>query len=234
MLLGEGTPGGFLAETAVRALVVYLVLLVCMRVMGKRTTSQLSLAELAVVITLGAAIGVPMQVPERGLLPGIIVLGVIVLVQRGINHLASRRGKIQNLVEGTLTVVLRDGVLDLKALHSLSLPRETLCAVLRGHGIEQLGEVRRVYLERSGQFSVLRAEPARAGLSIIPPRDTSQLMENAPAQWACESCGRVVRQVNPPTVPCGACHRQEWTHALQKRSPDQLQPPQYELGAAPH
>jgi len=69
ILIGE-EPISFLLELIIRAAVVYLVLMLSMRLMGKRMSSQLSRNELATLVSLAAAVGVPMMAPDRGLLPG--------------------------------------------------------------------------------------------------------------------------------------------------------------------
>lgn len=58
ILVGE--PGwGFLLEAAIRAICVYAMLLVVMRLIGKRMAGQMSRTEIAVIVTLGAAVGAP-------------------------------------------------------------------------------------------------------------------------------------------------------------------------------
>lgn len=48
--------------------------------MGKRVAGQLSLSELAIIVTLGAAIGVPIQAADRGMLPAFVLLIVAVII----------------------------------------------------------------------------------------------------------------------------------------------------------
>src|SRR5256886_2776874 len=119
-------PSAFILETALRSLMIYVVLLVAMRLMGKRTAAQLSLTELAVVVTLGAAVGVPMQVPERGMLPGLVALAVAVLFQRGVNAIGFFSGRVTRLVEGDVAILLRDGVLELRAMKLAGIAREQI------------------------------------------------------------------------------------------------------------
>src|SRR4051812_50123663 len=66
-LIGEA-PGWFLIEIAIRMALIYLILMVAMRLMGKRLAGQMSLSEMAVIVTLGAAGGGSLQAPGRGLL----------------------------------------------------------------------------------------------------------------------------------------------------------------------
>jgi uncharacterized membrane protein YcaP (DUF421 family) len=214
IIIGQA-PAAFVLETALRALLIYVVLLVAMRLMGKRTAAQLSLTELAVVVTLGAAVGVPMQVPERGMLPGVVVLAVAVLFQRTVNAIGFRSGRVTRLVEGDVSILLRDGVLDLRAMRVAGVAREQIFSILRSNGVEQLGQVRRIYLEATGQMSVLRA-PARApGLSIVPTEDP-QIRDAQPlahGRWACQVCGTVVPAGDKPADACEHCGNELWTEA---------------------
>jgi uncharacterized membrane protein YcaP (DUF421 family) len=72
-ILAGSTLWPFLIEVLICAGFTYLLLMVAMRLLGKRVAAQLTLFELSMVVTMAAAIGIPLQVPDRGLLPPIIV-----------------------------------------------------------------------------------------------------------------------------------------------------------------
>lgn len=82
LLMGDA-PWAFLLEIVLRTGAIYIVLFTVMRLMGKRMAAQLSISELAVMITLGAAIGVPLQTPAQGVLPAGILLVSALVFQRG-------------------------------------------------------------------------------------------------------------------------------------------------------
>src|SRR6195952_5887933 len=94
LLIGDG-PWAFLAEVVPRAIVMYLLLLVSMRLMGKRVAAQLSITELAVILMLGAAIGVPIQVSSQGVLPAVVVLLTVVFMQRASSRAAVRWRRVE-------------------------------------------------------------------------------------------------------------------------------------------
>ncbi|UOQ71833.1 hypothetical protein [Hymenobacter cellulosilyticus] len=62
IILGQ-VPWSFLLEVAIRAIFLYILIVVSMRLMGKRMSSQLSRHELAAISSIAAAIGVPIQAP---------------------------------------------------------------------------------------------------------------------------------------------------------------------------
>ena len=84
ILFGEAPPE-FLAEVLFRTLVVFLALLIFLRLIGKRMGGVLTFSELAVMLTLGAILAVPMQSPERGILQGLLILVCVLVLQRGLN-----------------------------------------------------------------------------------------------------------------------------------------------------
>src|SRR4051812_47264131 len=93
LLIGEN-PGWFLLEVVLRICIIYLILLIAMRLLGKRVAAQMSVSELAVIVTLGAAVGVPMQVPDRGMLPAVLILAVAICFQRGLSYWGFRNPQV--------------------------------------------------------------------------------------------------------------------------------------------
>jgi uncharacterized membrane protein YcaP (DUF421 family) len=211
LLVGKA-PWGFLLEVAARGLFVYVILLFAIRLMGKRVAGQLSLSELAVIVTLGAAIGVPLEVPEHGLLPAVVLLGVAVGYQRAIGILSFKRRNIELLTQGDLVVLVLDGIIELGAMRRTGLSRERLFVALREQALVHLGQVSRVYIEVSGAFSVYRRTPAQPGLRIVPSNHPG--VRAAPPLTACVSCGTVRDRPSPQNAPCPTCDGRQWDGAV--------------------
>lgn len=215
ILLGQA-PLEFLLEAAFRALIVYVVLLLAMRLLGKRMNAQLTVTELTVMIMLGGIVSVPMEIPDRGILLGAVVLVFLVAMYRGINYLAFKYKKAEHITQGSLEIVVADGVLDLAAMERTRLSRDQLFANLRAANIEQLGQVKRVYFETSGDFSIYQQEPPQPGLSVLPAKDrVIHLAEPTADRQACQNCGHTEPTTRrPATCPrCGAAH---WAPSVTK------------------
>src|SRR6195952_1096874 len=80
ILLGDAPPS-FLLEVFGRAVVLYVLLLLALRVLGKRMNGQLTITEMTVMIALGAIMGGAMQMPDRGLLHGAAALLLAIIFQ---------------------------------------------------------------------------------------------------------------------------------------------------------
>src|SRR4051812_25918201 len=107
-------PPGFLWEVLLRIAVLVFMLLVAMRLMGKRMSSQLSIQEMAVLVSLAAAIGVPMQTPDRGLLPAVLIAGIALILQRLLAYYSFKNEKAEQITQGETEPIVTDGVLQLK------------------------------------------------------------------------------------------------------------------------
>src|SRR5690606_11400189 len=104
ILFGEAPPE-FLAEVLFRTMIIFFALLVFLRLIGKRMGGVLTFSELAVMLTLGAILAVPMQTPERGILQGLLILIVALLLQRGLNLLEFKNPKLEQRSQGEVVLL---------------------------------------------------------------------------------------------------------------------------------
>jgi len=201
-----------------RTLIIYLALIIIMRLLGKRMNAQLTITELAVMIMLGGIVSVPMQIPERGLLPGILVLISVLFLHRGINWLAFKNRKAELITQGDLQVLVTDGVLDRDEMGKSSLSREQLFANLRANNIQHLGQVKRVYLEADGEFSIYKQAEPKPGLSVLPEKDPELHQSEPQAEnvQACLQCGNVEPKEKTRNAVCARCGCGDWTYAVNK------------------
>lgn len=215
ILLGTA-PSQFLLEVFIRTVIMYLVLLIVLRLLGKRMGGQLTISELAVMLTLGAIISVPMQVPEKGMLQGILVLFCALLFQRGINYFGLKSHKIENLLQGRESLLIKNGVMVTEQLVSMKISREQLAGVLRHQKIYNLGEVSRVYIEACGLFSIYKYPKAKAGLALLPPQDEAAGTELSVSEdvFVCSNCGNPATTVIQTNMPCNNCSANQWTNAV--------------------
>jgi len=215
LLIGE-VPGSFYVELVIRAAVIYLLLTIAMRYLGKRMSSQLGRNDLAAMVTLAAAIGVPLQAPDRGLLPAIIIAIVVVFVGRWLEAKAFKDQNFEKFSEGNIDVLVANSVMNLDRMKKVRISRERLVAQLRSNGIKQLGEVKRLYIEANGSFTIIPEEQANPGLSIIPIWDDefSQRLKKQANIMVCQTCGITQKQPFDPQAKCPNCNDCAWTNPV--------------------
>src|SRR4051812_46339043 len=99
ILFGQ-VPPEFYVELAIRAFLVYLLLTVSMRLLGKRMSTQMSRLELVAMVSLASAIGVPMLAQDRGMLPAFIIAFVIIGITRLISAKSFKDQHFEQLTQG--------------------------------------------------------------------------------------------------------------------------------------
>lgn len=214
LLVGDG-PWAFLVEVIPRAAIMYVMLLIAMRMMGKRLAAQMSIIELAVILMLGAAIGLPIQVSSQGILPAAVVLVTVAVLQRLSAQAGLRWPKFGTVEQGGVTILVKDGCIQLDELKKSLISREMLASELRGASVAHFGQLRRVYLEASGVISIIWKKDPPPGLTVRPDMEKSLLDAiGADGYFSCWSCAVTVQCRERPNERCKACGSERWESAV--------------------
>lgn len=213
LLQGE-VPWEFYVELIIRAVAVYLILIVALRLMGKRMSRMFTRNELAAVATLAAAIGIPLQSPDRGIIPGVLIAGIVIVAQRWVAQRATKSQRFERTTQGRISTLVQDGCLQIKDLNECNLSRERVFSQLRGTDITHLGQVKRLYLEASGSFTLIKNQQPASGLCILPEWDMDFISEQQPDHniKVCSHCGNGQQQKD--TATCANCKNETWLQAI--------------------
>jgi uncharacterized membrane protein YcaP (DUF421 family) len=214
VLFGE-VPPDFFVEVVIRTVIIFFLLIISMRLFGKRMAAQINRIEMVALFSLAAAIGVPLQAPDRGLVPAFIIALVVLLVGRLLTRLAFGNERLEARLEDRLTILANDGVLDMRKLEGTVLTKERVFAQLRSNGFRHLGEVKRLYLEANGSFSVVREANPSFGLCVLPLRDPEFLEEQTQhKEKVCCTCGKRKAE-NGESDVCSNCRDNQWMNAIE-------------------
>jgi len=212
IFFGE-VPAGFFIEVTIRTAIIYVVLMVSMRLMGKRMASQLGRNELIAMTSLAAAIGVPIQSPDRGILAAVVIAGIVVFIQQIIAKKAAENQNFEGLTQDNIGTLVADGRLELKTMLNTRLTRERVFGQLRNKGIHHLGEVKRLYLEANGTFTLIKSDNPVPGLCILPDWDADFIKSvcSQTDEMACDHCGKLRTEFSSR---CSNCSIDNWVQAV--------------------
>ena len=125
-----------IAEKLLRPVIVYLVLVVLLRIFGKRELAQLNPFDLVVLLSLSNTVQNAIIGDDNSVSGGIIGAFGLLAINWLVVRFLFRSKKLTNLVEGDATVLIRNGRLDVKAMARESLTREALLNVVHKQGFE--------------------------------------------------------------------------------------------------
>ena len=146
----------------VRSAAIYLVLLVGLRVFGKREVGQFTLFDLVFVLLVANAVQPAMTGRDTTLGGGFVIIATLLLLNLLVARLRVRFPIIEPLLESKSVVVARDGHWLPDKLKREGITGDETMAALREHGIGSIEETKLVVLEADGSLSVVPKDPSVA------------------------------------------------------------------------
>ena len=206
-------PPTFLFEVAFRCVVTYLVLLATLRITGRRGVRQLSIFELSIILALGSAAGDTMFYHDTPLLPVLLVFALVGAMYWLFNRLTEWFPRFSDWLEGVPVLLIDEGRVNTKNLDKLNLTQKELFGELRQQQVEHLGQVRRAYMEATGNLSAYFYAPdeTQPGLPIWPELlADSRRRVAAAGPHACCKCGQVQEITQDADAICPVCQAEKW------------------------
>lgn len=147
-----------LLEIALRAAIVYLVVLVGIRLTGKREIGQMTTFDLVLLLLIANAVQNAMTGPDTSVTGGLVAAITLLAMNFLITLAVWRHQRLRHLVEGTPTLLIHSGAILFKNLDNQKVTVEELDQALREHGVENVENVSQAVLEIDGSISVLRKD----------------------------------------------------------------------------
>ena len=149
-------------EKLARPAIVYLVLVVLLRVFGKRELAQLNPFDLVVLLSLSNTVQNAIIGDDNSVTGGVIGAFGLLAINWLVVRVLFRSARLTRALEGRSSVLVLNGQVDLKAIERESLTREELLSVIHKQGFEDFRQVHKCQLEPNGTFYVEAFEPSSA------------------------------------------------------------------------
>ena len=145
-------------DLVIRAVVLYVFVIVLMRVVGRRELSSLTPIDLVLLIVLGDAMQQGLTQDDYSMTGTVIVLTSIAALQVVTSYLGYRSKRLRKLLEGSPIVLVEDGRLIEGNLKRERLRPEEVAEQMRIEGIGSFDDVRWAILESNGKFSFIKKD----------------------------------------------------------------------------
>lgn len=142
--------------SVIRTLILYLIVLVMIRIMGKRQISELQTSELVVTLLISNIAVIPMQDTSLPLLSGVVPILLLVGCEIILSWLMLKNSNFRALVCGKPQIIISNGTVNQKKMKLLRISTEDLMEQLRQAGVFAIGDVKYAILETNGKLSVLK------------------------------------------------------------------------------
>lgn len=147
----------------------YAILIVILRLSGKRTLAKLNAFDLVVTVALGSTLATVLLTEDVAFLEGVLSFVLLALLQFLVAWSARRSRMVARFAKSDPRILLADGRMLDQALHDERVSRDEVKAAVRGAGIGDIAGVAAVVLETDGSLSVIAQE--RAGARTAWPQE---------------------------------------------------------------
>lgn len=178
-----------------RTIFLYLILILVVRLMGKRQIGEMEPAEFVVTMLIANLASIPMQDSGIPLLSGLVPILTVLGMQLILAVLSMRFIGIRQLLCGKPVILIHEGKIDQKNLSRARITLDELTEHLREHNVLDPGIVQYAILETNGQISVFPYPP----YSPAPARDAGISVRQQSLPVTVISDGRLLAQNLPLT-----------------------------------
>lgn len=158
-----------------RTVLIYFVIFVILRLMGKREIGKLSIFDLIISVMIAEIAVFVIEDPHRSLMSGLLPMFVLVAIQIALSFIHLKSQKTRLFLEGKPSILIADGQLDEQEMKRQRYNLDDLLQQLREKEIAAISDVAYAILENSGKLSIFKKAGKEAvnrqdmGLAVAEP-----------------------------------------------------------------
>ncbi|QRQ78302.1 DUF421 domain-containing protein [Glutamicibacter protophormiae] len=145
-------------EIVVRAAIAFVILWLVTRAAGRSTLGELSSFELILFVVLGDLVQQGITMEDRSLTGNLLAVLTMIVLAVILSYANMRWPKVGKITLGRPIVLVRDGIIDRRALNGERIGLDELSMLARQAGIENYSSIRLAILESSGKVSFFTQE----------------------------------------------------------------------------
>ncbi len=138
-----------------RTTFLYILVIIALRIMGKRQIGELQPSELVVTIMISELASIPMQETGIPLIHGILPIVTLIILEIVFSFLTLKSEKMRQAISGTPSILIHNGKIEEKEMEKLRFNMDDLMEELRANNCPNIADVEFAILETSGQLSVI-------------------------------------------------------------------------------
>lgn len=143
-------------ESVVRGAAIYLILLVIMRMSGRRTMAQMTPFDFVLLLIIAETTQQALLGDDFSITNAVVLIVTLIAIDIGLAYVKRWSPTAARLLDGLPTVLVRDGKLDRHALERCRMDEsDVMVAARQKQGLEHIGEVKHAVLETDSGVSVI-------------------------------------------------------------------------------
>ena len=139
----------------IRTIILYIVVVVSLRFMGKRQLGQLQPSEVVIAMMISEVATIPMENVDTPLVLGLIPTITLIIAEAAFSFFTLRSRRIRKIFSGSPTLLIEKGRVLEKEMEKMRFNIDDLLEEIRGAGYANISDVEYAIIETNGLLSVI-------------------------------------------------------------------------------
>ncbi|NYF24988.1 DUF421 domain-containing protein [Sporosarcina sp. JAI121] len=150
-----------------RTVFLYILILIILRIMGKREVGELGVIDIVVFVIMAEVAAFALDSPDKKLIQSVVPMLILLVIQVISSYFSLKSKRFRDIVDGEPALIIRNGVILEQEMRKQRYNLDDLFQQLREQQIGSVHEVSFAYLEPSGNLSVFKHDDVQPVLSLI-------------------------------------------------------------------
>lgn len=150
-----------------RTVFLYVLILIILRIMGKREVGELGVIDVVVFVFMAEVAAFALDSPDKDLIESVLPMLILLVIQVVSSYFSLKSKRFRDIVDGEPALIIRQGIILEQEMRKQRYNLDDLFQQLREQQIGSVHEVSFAYLEPSGNLSVFKHEDVQPVLALI-------------------------------------------------------------------
>lgn len=142
-------------EYILRAIVIYSVVFILLRVIGKKQIGELGPFDLVLLLIISEAVSSSLTGGDNSVTAGVISVTTFIAMNYLLDTLMFKSKKVEKILDGEPMMIIENGRINEKVRQKEKITYDEIASVLREHGVTKLSDVQFAMVETNGQISII-------------------------------------------------------------------------------
>jgi uncharacterized membrane protein YcaP (DUF421 family) len=142
-------------ELFIRGTCIFFFMLIIMKVWGKKHLGEMAAFDFILLLFISEAVQNSLVDDDKSIFGGMIVIATFLFWNSLLNKLTYRFRKLEKIIDGVPKILIKNGIVDEKALREEQITEQELFEAMRKEGIDELKKVKKATIETNGHLSVI-------------------------------------------------------------------------------
>ena len=156
-----------MASILIRTLIIYLLLMIILRLMGKREIGQLDASDLVSTLLISELAAIPIDDPDIPLLNAVLPILFIFSLEVILSAIKNKSPLLGRAIDGDACFIIYKGRILQNVLKENRVSATELLSAVRTQGVGDVSDVEYTLLEQNGTISVLQGKQSKVAHAVL-------------------------------------------------------------------